>query len=164
MWKQQKLEAQLREVSAIKDHVVISGGLAWHLMSPPHEECKQVHDHSDVDLFVYPDKFNEVAQTIKSRGFHKYWTKFWTPNFYRYGYAAFERGKRVKVLYDLFLREVPHIEVKGFKVAEPKFLLSLYGDIHMSSGSYAVRAAKILVARGISPVGRKELLEEPKDN
>ena len=165
-WKQEKLKAQLIEVEAIKDHVIVSGGLAWHLMSPPHEEVKIMHDHKDVDLFVIPDKFNIVVSTLKERGFTRYWTKYdnKTPNFYRYGLTSEiprdNKKIRVKVLMDLFLEEVPFIEINGLKIVEPKHLLSLYSGVHTSSDCTAVREASKLVARGISPVGRLEIIKQ----
>ena len=37
----------------LRDLVVVSGGWAWHLMSPAgHVELKHAHDMKDVDLFV----------------------------------------------------------------------------------------------------------------
>ena len=166
MWKQEKLHAQLIEVEAIKDYVIVSGGLAWHIMSPPHEEIKTTHDHKDVDLFVIPNKFDVVVSTLKERGFTRYWTKYdgKTPNFYRYGVTSEipRDGKkiRVKVLMDLFLEEVPFITIGNFKVVEPKHLLSLYSGHHASSDCLAVRAASKLIARGIDPIGRLELVQE----
>jgi hypothetical protein len=113
-----------------------------------------------VDLFVIPDKFDVVVSTLKERGFTRYWTKYdgKTPNFYRYGLTSEVGGKRVKVLMDLFLEDIPFIVIDGFKVTEPKYLLSLYGGTHASSDCMAVREASILIARGIDPVGRVELV------
>jgi len=69
MWKQEKLEAQIETVKLVKDKVVISGGLAWHFMSPPHVETKLIHDHKDVDLLVKPEHTNEVIAILKRAGF-----------------------------------------------------------------------------------------------
>lgn len=165
MWKQEKLEAQLEAVRLIKDKVVVSGGLAWHLMSPYHEENKFIHDHKDVDLFVEPEKANEVISIFKANGFNRHWTKYdgKTPGFKRYGKTEMQSEKRVKVLIDLFIeRGIPFIEVpyegSSFYVVEPKTLLSYYKGPLQSSKCTAVKAASILVARGIDPVGRSELI------
>jgi len=164
MWKQEKVKAQLREVEAIKDHVVISGGLAWHLMSPPHEEHKLTHDHKDVDLFVFPSMFPVVIKTLKNRGFEKYWTKYdgLSKDFYRYGLTTvrqdIDKPYHVKVLFDIFVEEVPWIQLDEFKVVEPGHLLSLYETTHSSKECYAVQAAMKLVKKGISPIGREELI------
>ena len=161
MWKQEKLLAQIEEIRPIKDLCVISGGLAWHFMSPAHVESKYVHDHKDVDIFVFPDKFQEAVGIMKSRGFNRYWTKYdgITPNFYRYGKTQKYDSKRVKILVDIFLEKVPYIEIDGFKIVEPKHLLTYYKTVHTSGGCIAVREARILVARGINPVGREELIK-----
>ena len=162
MWKDEKLTAQLREVSAIRDGVVISGGLAWHLMSPDHKETKQIHDHKDVDLFIIPSKFSEVIDVLKQRGFGRLWTKYdgITPNFYRYSLSAdrLDGKGHVKVLLDLFVEEVPFIEIKGFKLVEPSYLLTLYNKVHSSSDCTAVGAARKLLSKGISPINRPELI------
>lgn len=164
MWKQEKLESQLEVIRAVKDFVIVSGGLAWHLMSPPHTERKELHDHKDVDLFVFPKDTNEVIWKLKEQGLNRYWTKYdgKSKDFIRYGGTWHKNGKWLKILIDLFSRDVPFIKIGEFRVLEPTYLLSLYGDIHLSTKCWAVQAAKILVARGISPVGRKELLEAPK--
>ncbi len=169
MWKQDKLDAQLATVAAVADKVVVSGGLAWHLMSPPHAEAKHLHDHKDVDLFVVPERFAETIAVLKGLGFNRYWTKYdgRTPGFYRYGKSEIrpedrdkppDRQRHVKVLLDLFVAAVPSIEVGGLRVVEPKHLLGLYRSVHLSGACSAVKAAAVLIARGLDPVGRAELL------
>ena len=169
MWKTAKLEAQISAVEMVKDCVVVSGGLAWHFMSPEHEESKTIHDHKDVDLFVIPEKWPEVVSKLKANGFTRYFTKYdtTTPGFYRYGKTeeyrpegrSFEVLPHVKVLLDLFLERVPTIIVGGFNVVGPTHLLSLYETTHSSKDCVSVKAAKILVSRGIDPVGRPELVQ-----
>lgn len=168
MWKQEKVEAQLETLRLLQDIAAVSGGLAWHFMSPSHEEKKTVHDHSDMDIFVPPSKANDAISRLKSRGFMRYWTKYdGTPGFYRYGKTSEtsmpgkDNYKRVKVLVDLFIEEIPTIQLKGFKVVEPSFLLSLYGHKHASKACTAVKAATLLIQRGINPVGRNELIGMP---
>lgn len=157
-WKQEKLLAQIDTVDALEDKVVVSGGLAWHFMSPDHVESKIVHDHSDVDLFAIPSQSQEVFSKLKEMGFNRYWTKYATPNFYRYGRTANRNNKRVKVLIDLFIEEVPFITVGKYKIVDPKFLLKLYESTHSSKNCTAVVNATKLMNKGINPVGRLELI------
>jgi len=169
MWKQEKLQAQLAIVEQIKDHVVISGGLAWHIMSPPHEETKTIHDHSDVDLFIVPNKAAVVLSILQCNGYTRYWTKYdgVTPNFLRYGKteARYEDEdeltspvRYVKVLLDLFIEPIESIEVDGWAVVKPEVMLPLYETSHASKECTAVKAAIKLVAKGINPVKRMELI------
>lgn len=159
-WKQEKLMEQLDVVHQLGDLVVVSGGLAWHIMSPPHVESKIVHDHSDIDLFALPPDAPEVFARLKEMEFNRYWTKYATPNFYRYGKTAERNGKRVKILIDLFIEWVPFIKVMGYRVVDPGFLLSLYETTHSSKNCTAVRAAAVLMRGGIIPIGRPELIGE----
>ena len=169
MWKQDKLLAQIELVDMIKEYVVVSGGLAWHIMSPPHEETKTIHDHKDVDLFIIPKWSSTVLGILKQNGYKKMWTKYdgLDPNFIRYGNSIIrqkdrdkplEEQRNVKVLLDLFINEIEYIEVDGYKLVEPKKLLSLYETSHSSKECTAVQAAIILVKKGINPVGRNELI------
>lgn len=159
-WKQEKLLEQLSVVEALGDGVVVSGGLAWHLMSPPHIENKKHHDHSDIDLFVLTDQKlpHLVFCKLKSLGFNRYWTKYATKNFYRYGKTAQRDGKRVKILIDLFIGDIPFIKIGNYQVVNPKNLLPLYETTHSSKNCTAVLNATELMKQGINPVGRMELI------
>lgn len=163
-WKQEKLLEQLDVVRILGDNVVVSGGLAWHIMSPDHIEAKIHHDHSDVDLFAKPEHSQEVFTRLKEQGFNRYWTKYATPNFYRYGKTAVRDNKRVKILIDLFINEVPYIKIKEFQIVEPSYLLTLYETTHSSKNCTAVKNAKILIKKGINPIGRPELIGEKENN
>jgi hypothetical protein len=67
----------LEEIKAIRKYVVISGGWAWHFITPPgHIEFKHAHDHKDVDLFVAPNEVASLLALLKSRGYEKTWTRF----------------------------------------------------------------------------------------
>jgi hypothetical protein len=85
------------------------------------------------------------------------WTRFdkVSREFYRYEKHA-EGG--TKILLDVFLGDVPCVQVKTVKVVAPGYLLTLYGYVHETEDCVAVRAAEKLMARGISPIGRKELV------
>jgi hypothetical protein len=159
LWNQDRIDAQRAEIEPVRDLVVLSGGWAWHFLSPAdHREYKQQHDHKDVDLFVTPGDFDSLRTRLIERGFKRVRTQHDNPsgNFYRFTKA--EGGSVGKVVFDVFLEEVPSIEVRGFRVVEPRTLLSFYPVRHTSDECVAVRAAKRLVARGISPVGRAELI------
>jgi hypothetical protein len=158
LWSQDRIDAQRQEIEAVQGVVVLSGGWAWHFLSPPdHREYKHQHDHKDVDLFVKPEQFEVLRERLIGRGFRRARTLHDDPsgNFYRFTKAD---GGAGKVVFDVFLEDVPSIEVRGFRVVEPKTLLSFYPSRHTSDECVAVQAAKALIARGNSPVGRPELL------
>jgi len=158
-WDQTRIDAQLKELKAIKEFVVISGGWAWHFMSPKgHPEIKTQHDHKDIDIFVDPGDFAELRQMLVERGFKRARTQYDSPSgkFYRFT-KYIEDGK---IVFDVFLEQVPYIQLHGFNVVEPETLLSFYGSKHSSHECLAVQEAKKLVAKGISPVGRPELVEK----
>ena len=61
-WPQHKIDASLVELEEIRDWITISGGWAWHFMSPQgHVELKHAHDHKDIDVFVEPENVALVA-------------------------------------------------------------------------------------------------------
>ena len=157
VWDQARIDIQLKELDAIKDLVVVSGGWAWHFMSPAgHDEVKTHHDHKDIDIFVKPEKFDELRLRLVLRGFQRQRTQYDNPSvgFYRFT-LYYESGK---VVYDIFLEDVPSIEVNGFKVVEPNKLISMYGVKHTSEQCLAVQAARKLLKNKVDPVGRPELI------
>jgi hypothetical protein len=164
LWNDTRLAVILDEIKAIRDYVVLSGGWAWHFMTPPgHKEFKHAHDHKDVDLFVAPSNVGKLIAVLKSRGYKKSWTRFdrlpGSQDFTRYTKVVEMKDETVKVMLDVFVAEVPFVEAAGFRVVEPKFLLSLYGSIHSSDQCFAVRIASKLLAQGINPVGRPEMAD-----
>jgi hypothetical protein len=150
-----RIAEHMQELERVKDFVVISGGMAWHLMSPPHRELKALHDHKDLDLLVIPEHFQTVVAILKGAGYEKTWTKYdgISKDFYRY-----TKYGRFKIMLDLFVEQTPFVEVQGFKVVAPAHLLTFYKSKHMSDYCTAVQAATALVAQGIDPVGRIELV------
>lgn len=167
-WPQHRIDACLAEMEAVRPWVILSGGWAWHFMSPPgHTELKHAHDHKDIDLFVPPGDVATVVSTLKHRGFEKVWTKYdripSDEDFRRYEKVVEVEGARpVRVTIDFFVCEVPHREIDGWQVVEPDLLLSLYSNIHSSDKCFAVQAASRLLKQGIDPVGRTELVEIPR--
>ena len=161
---QAKIDAYLTELEGIRDRVILSGGWAWHFLSPDgHVELKHAHDHKDADVFVEPAEVWLLIESLKQALFLKAKTRFDSNEFMRYEKDMEVDGSRFKIILDIFLRSgVPYREIRGWKVVEPEHLLTLYGDIHSSGNCFAVQAATKLLGKGIDPQGREELCEIPK--
>jgi hypothetical protein len=164
LWNETRLAMILHELEAVRDLAVISGGWAWHFMTPPaHTELKHAHDHKDVDVFVAPAHVSKLIDILKRRGYEKSWTRFGrlpdSQDFTRYTKIVEMKNEAVKIMLDVFIAEVPCVTVGEFRVVEPKFLLSLYGRKHGSDQCFAVRIASKLLAQGINPVGRPEMAD-----
>lgn len=156
VWRQDRIDYQLSEIDKIRDIVTFSGGWAWHFMSPPHKELKVLHDHKDIDVFVDPIDFNELREFLVKNGYERARTRYDDPSgdFYRY-VKRYELGK---VVYDIFVKTVEFIKVQDYKLVEPGYLLSLYGNKHTTEDCTAVMAARTLLDRNVSPVLRPELV------
>lgn len=169
LWQQHRIDICLVELEQIKSWVTLSGGWAWHFMSPQdHVELKHAHDHKDIDLFVEPELVATVISVIKLRGFERVWTKYdkheSEEDFRRYERIVEEDSQQpVRVTIDFFVaRDIPAREIDGWTIVEPEYLLGLYGNIHSSDKCFAVQAAKKLLEDGVDPVGRNELCEIPE--
>lgn len=168
VWPQDRIDAYLTDLVYLKDLVTLSGGWAWHFMSPVgHVELKHAHDHKDMDLFAAPAQAGSAMMMIEMLGYEKVRTKYdrlpSEEDFRRYERTQEIDGKRpVRLTIDFFVREVPSRLVHGYRVVDPAFLLTLYGSIHSSDKCFAVQAASKLLARGIDPVGRPELVQIPR--
>ena len=152
-----KLSALLVEIEAIKDRVTISGGWAWHFMSPVgHVEYKHAHDHKDIDCFVSPAPGNvaSLIMLLRSRGFERTWTRFdsSSDDFYRYTKPVEMGDKVVKVVLDVFIGDIPSVMANGVRITEPNYLISLYGVKHQTEKCFSVSIAKGLIAKGENPV------------
>lgn len=75
-WNDLRWAVLATEIEAVKEYGVLSGGWAWHYMSPPHVEEKHLHDHRDIDFHVFPAKFAELVVVLKERGYHRQTTRF----------------------------------------------------------------------------------------
>ena len=159
-WNLDRVRIAETELRALAPLVTLSGGWAWHFMAPPHEELKIFHDHKDVDLFVEPERLPELIHALCERGYHRTWTRFdaVSENFYRYARHVDD----VKVLLDIFVRRVPSLSVGDIRIVEPSTLLSFYGRIHSTEDCVSVLAARQLLAEGLSPIGRAELVTRPR--
>lgn len=160
VWNQEKIDICLSELEYLKDDIILSGGWAWHFISPHnHKELKHAHDHKDIDIFVYPEKTVEVIQTLITRGFHKVSTRFDNPSnkesFRRY----VKNVKGTKVIVDFFIKKISYIEIDGWKVVEPSQLIQLYKNIHTSKNCFAVVSAEKLLNKGINILHREELMQ-----
>jgi hypothetical protein len=162
LWDDNRLAILLGEMRAIRGPVVVSGGWAWHFMTPAgHMEYRHAHDHKDIDLFVNPSEVAFLIAALKRRGYERTWTRFdglaQSRDFFRYAKTVERNGCPVKVILDLFVEEAPFVEVGGYRVLEPSFLLAQYGLRHGSDQCFSVQIARKLLEQGISPVGRAEM-------
>lgn len=160
-WNSEDLAVLLTEIERTKDLGVVSGGWAWHFMSPSHDELKHAHDHKDVDIFVPPDKVWMMAQRLVERDFERVWTRFdgESDDFHRY-VRFVETTKTTKIIFDVFTGDVPSVvTLSGVTVVDPAYLLTLYGVKHSSEQCFSVQIARSLIARGINPIGRPEMAD-----
>ena len=163
-WDALRIAAYLTELEKIKPHIILSGGWAWHFMSPKgHTELKHAHDHKDVDIFVHPNEVATVIPLLMGMGFEKVKTRFdkmpSDEEFRRYEKTV-DAGK---LTIDMFVKNVPFIMVDGWRLVEPKYLTNLYSTIHSSKSCFAVVSAEKIIAKGESPVNRPELVAIPKE-
>ena len=170
VWKQDRISLSLLELQFLREFVILSGGWAWHFLSPTnHEEYKHAHDHKDIDIFVAPKSVPDLMLILLERDFEKVWTRYdhlpSDENFRRYEKKMFSvTGKPIRITIDFFVKaEVPYKTVKGWNIVAPEFLLGLYGNIHSSDKCWAVLATQKLLAKGIDPVDREELVAIPKN-
>lgn len=160
VWNQEKIDACLSELEFIKNHVVLSGGWAWHFISPHnHKELKHAHDHKDIDIFVYPEKTVDVIKILLDQGFHKVATRFDNiPN--NESFRRYQKNVNgMKIIIDFFIKEIPFIEIDGWKVVEPSQLIKLYNNIHTSKNCFAVVAAEKMLKKGINIIHKEELMK-----
>jgi len=160
-WNADEIAILAGEIDALKELVIVSGGWAWHFMSPPHVELKHAHDHKDVDLFVAPERMWELMAILTERGYDKTWTRFdgQSDDFHRYMKTA-DGAKPVKVILDVFTGDLPSANTPSdVRVVQPEALLPLYGVKHSSEQCFSVQIARKLVARGIDPNGRPEMAD-----
>ena len=165
IWNPVRFAVLLEEVTALRDVCIVSGGWAWHFMSPPHVELKLHHDHRDLDLFVRPPELPVAIGRLTERGYERSWSRFdgqSKDKFYRWEKRVGPETESVKVIIDLFVEDVPTVEIQGFRVVEPKFLLSLYSRVHSTSDCTSVLGARRLVEKGINPLARPELVTVAK--
>lgn len=170
LWPDYRIDYPLQELDILRDQIILSGGWAWHFMSPlGHKEYKHAHDHKDIDIFVLPENVAGVVATLKSRRFEKVWTKYdrhdSDEDFRRYEkHVDLDSDRALRITIDFFVdADIPYREVRGWNVVEPEHLLSLYSNIHSSDKCFAVQAALKLLEQGIDPVDREELVEIPDD-
>lgn len=159
LWNQERIEVQLVEIAKIKDLIVLSGGWAWHFMSiPGHKEVKTHHDMKDVDIFVKPEEFETLRQKFIELGYQRQHTQWDNPSGKFYRFTKYYDGG--KIVFDVFLEDIPYVDVNTYKVVDPIKLVSLYGIKHSSEQCLAVQAARLLITKGINPIGRPELTNE----
>lgn len=152
------LSEQLSELRNIKDKVILSGGWAWHFISPEHIEYKHLHDHTDIDIFVFPNDVLTVQFILKENNWNRIKSKYDSNNFIRYEKIS-KCGK--KMIIDMFIEGVPFITINKndiWNVVEPEYLLSLYArKLHQSIECIAVQKSKKLKINEI--VNNKNLIK-----
>lgn len=170
LWPQHKIGEHFPDLIRLRDLVVVSGGWAWHLMSPAgHAEYKHAHDHKDIDAFVAGPDVAALHGRLFLLGYKRVATqhdrKKTAHEFHRY-----ERVGNVpphppfRLTIDLFVGSPPsrHLE-GGWRVVDPAHLISLYKTIHGSDTCLAVKAASRLLAAGVDPVGHPDLAALPQE-
>ena len=80
LWNPQRWHVLSTEIDAVREFGALSGGWAWHYMSPPHQEEKHLHDHRDIDLHVFPERFAELVNALTDRGYNRQRTRFDNPS------------------------------------------------------------------------------------
>lgn len=158
LWNQKKIDIMKAELVLLKDNsalFTLSGGWAWHAMSPEHEELKHCHDHKDIDMFVHPQCVTMTFWALQYSGYEKEETIYDNHLFHRYVKTV--DGE--KVILDVFTGDVPRFGGNGFSIVEPEHLLSLYGKIHQTVNCFSVTIARELLAKGIHPYNRPEMVD-----
>lgn len=149
------INLQIEVLENIKPWITLSGGWAWHFISPPHIEYKHIHDHKDIDIFVLPENFTTVQLTLESIGFSRMKTKYDNNNFIRYENTQNEK----KIVIDMFKKDVPSITVKSWTVVDPNYLITLYSTVHQSDHCVAFKNAKELLSKKIDIINNQELIK-----
>ena len=80
LWNPVRWNVLATEIEAIKEFGALSGGWAWHYMSSPHKDEKHLHDHRDIDIHVFPERFAEMVVVLDKRGYHRQTTRFDDPS------------------------------------------------------------------------------------
>lgn len=138
LYDQVHIKDQLEELEKIKNLIILSGGWAWHFISPEHKEYKHLHDHKDIDIFVRPVDFLMVRTILEDNEFHRIKTKYDNNNFIRYG--KIKNNK--KIIIDMFKydKKIPYVTAReNFVVVEPKYLLTLYKTIHQTQNCISIQ-------------------------
>lgn len=172
-WPQHRIDAYLEVLRELKPYVVLSGGWAWHFMSPlDHRELKHAHDHKDVDLMVPKGMVAVVMALLQRMGFEKVTTKYdrlpSDEDFRRYEKTVTTRRSPIdptedtfRLTIDFFVKDVSERKIDGWRIVDPATLLTFYSTVHGSKACFAVQAAKRLLDAGIDPVGHEELVAIP---
>ncbi len=167
-WPDYRINQGLEILEKIKPLVIISGGWAWHFMSPKnHTEYKHAHDHKDIDLFVNPRNVPQVMTILLAENFKKVWTRYYNrpsnENFRRYEkIVSLDDDRETRITIDFFeSANLPFILIDDWQIVRPDKLLSFYSNIHSSDKCWAVQAAIALLALNKEIIGNKLLSEKP---
>jgi len=154
LWPQHRIDWALAAIEPLQPLVVLSGGFAWHFLSPEgHIEYKHAHDHKDVDIYIPKANIGTVMGMLPGMGFEKVRTKYDSADFRRYEMIV-EDGDipPFRVTLDLFDGDVETLETpSGWKVVRPDILVSYYKTHHSSQYCWAVQATQKLLENGETP-------------
>ncbi len=168
LWPDFRIKYGLEILEKLKPWIIISGGWAWHFMSETnHKEYKHAHDHKDIDIFVHPKNVAQVMTVLLENGFTKVWTRYdalpSNENFRRYEKKEWlPNGKEFRITIDFFeSKSIQTTQVNGWRLVEPKTLLSFYRGIHSSDKCWAVKAAVQLLKKNLQVIGNSLLSKNP---
>jgi len=158
-WNLHRIAVMEREIAAIREFGVLSGGWGWRLMSPAHVECEQLHDHKDIDIFVYPHAFSALVGLLGERGYAKAWTRFDDPSREFIRFARYVENACPNCLEDAVLAEGQEFVCVGCNVrwAESpcevvKVILDLFvetvPELVLANGHRVVEPATLLTFYG----------------
>ena len=171
LWPDYRIELGLDILEKLKSLITLSGGWAWHFMSPKnHTEFKHAHDHKDIDIFVHPKDVAQVMNVLLAESFEKVWTRYdhlpSQENFRRYEKKEWlANGREIRITIDFFVeKNLKTILVDGWRLVEPELLLSYYSNIHTSDKCWAVKASVKLLKDNINLVGNELLSKNPLGN
>lgn len=167
-WPDYRINNGLEILEKLKPWVIISGGWAWHFMSPKnHIEYKHAHDHKDIDLFVNPIHVPQVMTILLTENFKKVWTRYdnmpSNENFRRYEkIVSLDNDRETRITIDFFeSTNLPSVMIDNWNIVKPDKLLSFYSNIHSSDKCWAVQAAIKLLKQNKEIIGNKLLSEKP---
>lgn len=162
-WNPVRLRVIEQELVAFQPYVVLSGGWAWHFLTPPgHTEYVAAHDHEDADVVVLPQQVAPLMVLLTARGYERAQKGCVDPDsdidLNRYTRVVNHHAEPVKVVLGIMVADVPHVEAGGFRVIEPSLLLA-DASRHGSRACLSARIARDLVARGEKVAGHPAMAD-----
>lgn len=162
-WNPLRLQVIEQELVAFQPYVVLSGGWAWHFLTPAgHTEYVEAHDHEDADVVVLPQQVAPLMVLLTARGYERTQSlgvgSESDIDMNRYERVVRHHAEPVKVTLEMMVADVPHVEAGGFRVIEPSLLLT-HAPPYGSRACLSARIARELVARGETVAGHPAMAE-----